>query len=47
MFLRCYLLLRLVRDNSQLYNKKAIVFQSGYRERGGPPRRALAWPSPG
>jgi len=36
MFMRLYLLLRLLRDNSELWNKKAIVYRKGYRDRGGP-----------
>ena len=37
MFLRLYLLLRLARDNSELYNKRGLIYKNGYRDRGGPP----------
>ena len=35
MFLRLYLLLRLLRDNSELFNKRSIIMKSGYKSRGG------------
>ena len=35
--LRAYLLLRVVRDNSELWIKRGIIAKSGYRDRGGPP----------
>jgi len=37
MFLRLWLLARLIREHTELYQKRAIVWKSGYVDRGGPP----------
>lgn len=41
MFLRIYLLVRVIRNNSELYQKRGVIYKSGYIDRGGPPIDAL------
>ena len=37
MFLRLLLLVRVVKDRSELWMKRGVIFKGGYKDRGGPP----------
>ena len=36
MFIRCYLVIRVIRDNSSVYINRHTILSSGYKDRGGP-----------